>query len=74
MNLLPSCGRQAPPHSLSNHYSKGGTSLYLFNNPSNMSNQGIGLIHTLPLCPLHHQERITFIHAHVLFSNLPPNM
>ena len=68
MSLLPSSKGQAPLHSWGNHHSKGSLAFILLNNPSNMPNQGLGLTHTLPLCPLHHQERIALTHhVHFLF-------
>ena len=60
-------GDKPPPHSSIKFHSKGGASLYLFSYSSIMPNQRLGLIHTLPLCPLHHQERITLMHSHVHF-------
>lgn len=40
----------------------------MLNNPSQMPKQGLGLINTLPLSPLHHQEWITLTCAHALFT------
>ena len=74
MRLLPSSGGQSTPHNQNKTHSKGSTTLDLLDNPSRMPNQGLGLIHTLTFSPLHHQERISLIHTHVFFYNLPPNM